>query len=98
MNMDAANLGGSAITALSQFIPTPDETSRVSKFILQQHSKGPSKLEQESKPEDKGSAVPPPQSTGASNIDTKRLVELKIGKAEQYIYFMSKVSRCLLLE
>ncbi len=88
INMDAANLGGSAITALSQFVPTPDESTRVSKFILQQHNKA-----QEGAPKDEKGAAPA-ATTDVSKIDTKRITELKIGKAEQYIFFMSRVCYC----
>ena len=93
--MDAVNLGGSAITVLAQFIPTPDETGRVSKFVLQQHTKGPSKTNSDGSKEDKSTptSTAPIESGNNSTlkIDAKRMNELKIGKAEQYIYFMSTV-------
>lgn len=98
--MDAANLGASAITALSQFIPTPDEIGRVSKFVMQQHAKSQPKANVDSKEDMSTTTAPPATDSGkndGSTIDTKRINELKIGKAEQYIYFMAKVTDSYIL-
>lgn len=97
--MDAQVLGASVINVLLQFIPTADEIAKVKKFVEKKHSAPPPPPTAEGGTSSEPATPPPPptlppQDTASkdSRIDQRRLTELKIGKAEQFIFHMSKVS------
>lgn len=100
--MEAQALGASVINVLLQFIPTPDEIAKVTKFVDKKHvapPPPPAAAEGATEGSTAAPEVKPPVTEAKTEVakdngkvDQKRLNELKIGKAEQFIFHMSKVS------
>jgi hypothetical protein len=88
--METNQLGLSSITALAQFIPTSEEIDKVTKFVKEQAAnanKTPTATQTPEAAKSDAEIANKPLTT----FTAKRMHELKIGKAEQYIYFLARV-------
>jgi hypothetical protein len=75
----------SSLLALQQFVPTADDIQKVNTFITK-------KIQARAEAGQDNSAAASTNAAGTIH-DSKMLTSLSIGKAEQYIYYLSKLSQ-----
>ncbi len=99
----ADDLGLAAVSSLLTFVPTPDEVAKITAYVKTHQAAAaaaPKKASvalfataSETEGEEPPAEEAKPTVEAGPKSDAENLAELKLGKAEQYIYIMSKVQK-----
>jgi hypothetical protein len=88
MQFESTSLGAGAISSLLQFIPTPEEAAKVEQYVKLKCKEKEKEIGKE-KPADDQSIIT--ESSTAKAASQTVSTEPKLGKAEQYVYSISRV-------